>query len=63
VKAIHLDLDERDVRELVGALDRHLLVLRTELADTDDREYHRALRESLERLERIRTLLAEPIAA
>jgi hypothetical protein len=53
-----LELSEEDVRLLRHALNRQVLMLRDELAHTDDREYRLDLRRELDRLEKIEEQLS-----
>jgi len=50
---MNLELATDEARELKAALDIHLIEMRGELVNTDDRAYRADLKQTLERLERV----------
>jgi hypothetical protein len=59
---VHLELSDREARDLKAALSIRLVGTREELVHTDDREYRAYLRATLERLEQVLSRLEQVMA-
>jgi hypothetical protein len=67
VALVHLELSDREAKDLKTALSIRLVGMREELVHTDDREYRAYLKAAIERLEvvlqRLERIIPPPTAA